>query len=99
MTDRSPDGAGGDQEEAENERMHLLTGLKLKSPSIFFKSAVWITQGIFFNFFFASYLISPRYNPILSVNCGRSTLYSPSHMPHATSGSATASWATWRRRL
>lgn len=47
-------------EEAENERMHLLTGLSLKKPSKIFKSVVWLTQGIFFNFFFMSYLISPR---------------------------------------
>jgi len=48
-------------EEAENERMHLLTGLSLKKPSKIFKSVVWLTQGIFFNFFFMSYLISPRF--------------------------------------
>jgi len=48
-------------EEAENERMHLLTGLKLKQPGKLFKTAVWVTQGIFFNFFFAAYLVSPRF--------------------------------------
>jgi len=48
-------------EEAENERMHLLTALKLKQPSMLFRAAVWLSQGIFFNFFFASYLISPRF--------------------------------------
>lgn len=48
------------QEEAENERMHLLTGLKLKQPGKIFRTAVWVTQGIFFNFFFAAYLVSPR---------------------------------------
>ncbi len=40
--------------------MHLLTGLKLKQPGKAFRTAVWVTQGIFFNFFFAAYLVSPR---------------------------------------
>jgi len=38
-------------EEAENERMHLLTALQLKQPSLLFKGVVFISQGIFFNFF------------------------------------------------
>jgi threonyl-tRNA synthetase len=59
LLDRSV--AGGLQEEAENERMHLLTALQLKQPGKLFKAAVWVTQGIFFNFFFAAYLVSPRY--------------------------------------
>jgi hypothetical protein len=41
--------------------MHLLTALSLKKPGKFFRTAVWLTQGIFFNFFFAAYLVSPRY--------------------------------------
>ncbi|PRP89567.1 alternative oxidase, mitochondrial-like [Planoprotostelium fungivorum] len=48
-------------EEAENERMHLLTYLKLKDPGLFFRSCVWLTQGIFFNFFFAAYLVNPTF--------------------------------------
>eukprot|EP00742_Colponemidia_sp_Colp-10_P000883 GILJ01000959.1.p1 GENE.GILJ01000959.1~~GILJ01000959.1.p1 ORF type:complete len:337 (+),score=48.11 GILJ01000959.1:50-1012(+) len=48
-------------EEAENERMHLLTYLTLKAPSPGFRAAVWLTQGIFFNFYFVSYLVSPRF--------------------------------------
>lgn len=48
-------------EEAENERMHLLTALELKNPSLFFRLCVLITQGIFYNFFFISYLISPKF--------------------------------------
>jgi len=46
-------------EEAENERMHLLTYLELKQPGLFFRTCVWGAQGIFFNFFFVAYLISP----------------------------------------
>ncbi|KAI9205730.1 alternative oxidase 1 [Polychytrium aggregatum] len=47
-------------EEAENERMHLLTFLKLKDPGIMFRLTVIVTQGVFFNLFFLTYLISPR---------------------------------------
>ncbi|KAI8999863.1 alternative oxidase-domain-containing protein [Gaertneriomyces semiglobifer] len=47
-------------EEAENERMHLLTFMKLKQPSIVFRGMVLLTQGVFFNLFFASYILSPR---------------------------------------
>eukprot|EP00005_Dracoamoeba_jomungandri_P004381 CAMPEP_0174257914 /NCGR_PEP_ID=MMETSP0439-20130205/7012_1 /TAXON_ID=0 /ORGANISM="Stereomyxa ramosa, Strain Chinc5" /LENGTH=181 /DNA_ID=CAMNT_0015341219 /DNA_START=777 /DNA_END=1322 /DNA_ORIENTATION=- len=48
-------------EEAENERMHLLTALQLKKPSLGFKIAVAGSQFIFFNYFFLSYLIYPRF--------------------------------------
>eukprot|EP01113_Clastostelium_recurvatum_P001961 TRINITY_DN1080_c0_g1_i2.p2 TRINITY_DN1080_c0_g1~~TRINITY_DN1080_c0_g1_i2.p2 ORF type:complete len:353 (-),score=82.18 TRINITY_DN1080_c0_g1_i2:1320-2378(-) len=48
-------------EEAENERMHLLTFITMKQPTLLFKSLVWGVQGIFFNFFFAAYLLSPRF--------------------------------------
>eukprot|EP01112_Ceratiomyxa_fruticulosa_P021692 TRINITY_DN7723_c0_g1_i3.p1 TRINITY_DN7723_c0_g1~~TRINITY_DN7723_c0_g1_i3.p1 ORF type:complete len:322 (-),score=64.26 TRINITY_DN7723_c0_g1_i3:148-1113(-) len=48
-------------EEAENERMHLLTAIELKKPTPFFKLMVWLSQGVFFNFFFLSYLISPKF--------------------------------------
>jgi threonyl-tRNA synthetase len=47
-------------EEAENERMHLMTFLNMKQPSIFFRAGVLAAQGVFFNAFFFSYLISPR---------------------------------------
>jgi hypothetical protein len=47
--------------EAENERMHLLTFLELRKPTIVFRCAVLITQGIFFNVFFLMYLCSPRF--------------------------------------
>lgn len=48
-------------EEAENERMHLLTFLQLKNPSVAFRTVVWLTQGIFFNFFFVAYLLNPTF--------------------------------------
>ncbi|KAH8429024.1 alternative oxidase [Aspergillus melleus] len=47
-------------EEAFNERMHLLTFLKLAEPNWFMRLMVLGAQGVFFNGFFISYLISPR---------------------------------------
>jgi len=47
--------------EAENERMHLLTFLEIKKPGVLMRSAVLVTQGIFFNAFFATYLIAPSF--------------------------------------
>jgi len=48
-------------EEAENERMHLLTFVKLKQPGPVFRTSVMLTQGVFMNFFFVAYLISPTF--------------------------------------
>jgi hypothetical protein len=48
-------------EEAENERMHLMTALELKKPSVLFRGMVLLSQGIFVNMFFVSYLISPSF--------------------------------------
>lgn len=47
-------------EEAFNERMHLLTFLKLAEPGLFMRLMVLGAQGVFFNGFFISYLLSPR---------------------------------------
>ncbi|CAM9546705.1 unnamed protein product [Ascophyllum nodosum] len=47
-------------EEAENERMHLLTFLKLKQPGPIFRFMVLISQGVMFNAFFLTYIISPK---------------------------------------
>lgn len=47
-------------EEAYNERMHLLTFLKLAEPGLFMRLMVLGAQGVFFNSFFLSYLVSPR---------------------------------------
>ncbi|RUS20232.1 alternative oxidase-domain-containing protein [Endogone sp. FLAS-F59071] len=46
--------------EAENERMHLLTWMKLLKPSKLDRLLVLAVQGIFFNGYFIFYLISPR---------------------------------------
>jgi hypothetical protein len=48
-------------EEAENERMHMLVFMKLYQPSIFFRMLVVIAQGVFWNWFFLMYLLSPRF--------------------------------------
>lgn len=40
--------------------MHLLTFLKLAEPGLFMRLMVLGAQGVFFNGFFFSYLISPR---------------------------------------
>jgi len=48
-------------EEAENERMHLMTAMALKNPGFFFRWAVLFSQGVFVNFFFVAYLWSPRF--------------------------------------
>lgn len=48
-------------EEAENERMHLMSALQLKKPGLGFRLFVLVTQGIFLPFFTLAYLVSPRY--------------------------------------
>lgn len=48
-------------EEAENERMHLMTALELKKPGILFRGIILLAQGIFVNLFFIAYILSPRF--------------------------------------
>lgn len=48
-------------EEAENERMHLMTFMKVGEPSLFFRLCVLGAQGIFTNLFFLCYMLSPKY--------------------------------------
>ncbi|PNH12106.1 Alternative oxidase, mitochondrial [Tetrabaena socialis] len=47
-------------EEAENERMHLLTFFQIRQPGPLFRAAVIAAQGLFFNAFFIGYLLSPK---------------------------------------
>lgn len=47
-------------EESYNERMHLLIFLKMAEPGWFMRLLVLGAQGVFFNAFFLSYLVSPR---------------------------------------
>ncbi|KAA8570295.1 hypothetical protein EYC84_002602 [Monilinia fructicola] len=47
-------------EEAYNERMHLLTFLKMYEPGLFMRTMILGAQGVFFNSFFLCYLFSPK---------------------------------------
>lgn len=47
-------------DEAENERMHLMTFIEIARPSAFERLIVLLVQGVFYNAFFALYLVSPR---------------------------------------
>lgn len=46
-------------EEAENERMHLMTFIAIAQPSWFERAMVLLAQGMFFNFYFVLYLVAP----------------------------------------
>lgn len=47
-------------DEAENERMHLMTFIEIAKPSGFERLLIVIAQGVFYNFFFLLYIISPK---------------------------------------
>ena len=47
-------------EEAENERMHLMTFVEIAKPTFFERMVILFAQAIFFIVFFLLYLISPR---------------------------------------
>lgn len=47
-------------DEAENERMHLMTFIQIAQPSYFERLLVMITQAVFFNFYFFLYLFGPK---------------------------------------
>jgi hypothetical protein len=47
-------------EESYNERMHLLTFMKMCEPGWFMKVLLLGAQGVFFNGLFVAYLLSPR---------------------------------------
>jgi ubiquinol oxidase len=46
--------------EAETQRAHLMVFVAMDRPSLFERSIVLLTQGIFYNAYFLIYLISPR---------------------------------------
>lgn len=46
--------------EADNERMHLMTFIKIAQPSGFERFLIMMTQLIFYNFYFFLYLLAPR---------------------------------------
>ncbi|XP_059447569.1 ubiquinol oxidase, mitochondrial-like [Corylus avellana] len=47
-------------EEAENERMHLMTMIELVKPKWYERLLVLAVQGVFFNAYFIAYLLSPK---------------------------------------
>ncbi|KAJ4422876.1 inducible alternative oxidase 2 [Gnomoniopsis sp. IMI 355080] len=47
-------------EESYNERMHLLTFMKMCEPGWFMKLMILGAQGVYFNAMFVAYLINPR---------------------------------------
>ncbi|KAL6652101.1 hypothetical protein ACP70R_011026 [Stipagrostis hirtigluma subsp. patula] len=48
-------------EEAENERMHLMTFLEVTRPNWWERALVLAAQGVFFNAYFVGYLLSPKF--------------------------------------
>ncbi|XP_024541293.1 ubiquinol oxidase 1c, mitochondrial [Selaginella moellendorffii] len=48
-------------EEAENERMHLMTFMELSKPSWQERALVFTAQGMFMNAYFLLYVVSPRF--------------------------------------
>ena len=49
------------QEEAENERMHLMTFLQMRQPGPIFRISVIMTQWIFTALFSVAYSVSPKF--------------------------------------
>jgi ubiquinol oxidase len=47
-------------EEAENERMHLMTFIEIAQPNTFERFVVMVTQFFFYNAYFFLYLFAPR---------------------------------------
>lgn len=46
-------------DEAENERMHLMTFIEIAKPNLFERILVLFVQGAFYNVFFLLYLVAP----------------------------------------
>lgn len=47
-------------DEAENERMHLMTFIKVAQPNIFERLLILIVQAVFWNLYFVMYVFAPR---------------------------------------
>lgn len=47
-------------DEAENERMHLMTFIHVAQPTRFERGLIMIAQAVFYNFFFFLYLFAPK---------------------------------------
>ena len=47
-------------DEAENERMHLMTFVQIAQPGLFERMVIMATQAVFFNWYFFLYLFAPK---------------------------------------
>lgn len=47
-------------DEAENERMHLMTFVEIAQPTLFERLVIMFTQAVFYNLYFFLYLFAPR---------------------------------------
>eukprot|EP00276_Gloeochaete_wittrockiana_P008589 CAMPEP_0184645416 /NCGR_PEP_ID=MMETSP0308-20130426/1871_1 /TAXON_ID=38269 /ORGANISM="Gloeochaete witrockiana, Strain SAG 46.84" /LENGTH=162 /DNA_ID=CAMNT_0027074361 /DNA_START=496 /DNA_END=984 /DNA_ORIENTATION=+ len=47
-------------DEAENERMHLMTYMAIAKPTIFERALVLLVQGVFFNLYMICYTFFPK---------------------------------------
>ena len=47
-------------DEAENERMHLMTFIEIAKPTLLERWLILLAQGVFYNGFFLLYLVSSR---------------------------------------
>ena len=47
-------------DEADNERMHLMTFIQIAEPTRFERVLIMIGQAVFYNFYFWTYLFAPR---------------------------------------
>ncbi|GLQ06904.1 alternative oxidase [Sneathiella chinensis] len=47
-------------DEAENERMHLMTFVEITKPSVFERALIMTVQAVFYNVFFFLYLFAPK---------------------------------------
>lgn len=47
-------------DEAENERMHLMTFIQVAQPSLLERGLIMTAQAIFYNFYFFLYLFAPK---------------------------------------
>ena len=47
-------------DEAENERMHLMTFVQIAQPTRLERYVIMFTQAVFYNFYFLLYLLAPR---------------------------------------
>jgi len=47
-------------DEADNERMHLMTFIKVANPSRFERTLIMLAQAVFYNLYFFLYLLAPK---------------------------------------